>query len=248
MPVWQSVMVAFSERRVSSSPSGRPTVRPRPTTTTSAPAISTSCRRSSSMIPIGVHGSEPRSPSTSLPRLTGCSPSTSLSGSTRDSRANSSRPVGCCTRKPVQAGSAFSASMTRSTSAWVAVAGRSTRIDSIPISAQSLCLAPTYHRRARVVADQHGAEAGHDAELAQLGDPLGELRLDRLERGLAVECLCGHGFILSSCAGCRGCGVRLSPGFDTLRRDLVPRSRSLLNLRTRATAAPWLSGQSAGCR
>ena len=39
VPVWHSVTVAFSERRVSSSPSGRPTVRPRPTTTTSAPAI-----------------------------------------------------------------------------------------------------------------------------------------------------------------------------------------------------------------
>ena len=39
VPVWHSVTVAFSVRRVSSSPSGRPTVRPRPTTTTSAPAI-----------------------------------------------------------------------------------------------------------------------------------------------------------------------------------------------------------------
>ena len=42
MPVWHSVTVAFSERRVSSSPSGRPTVTPRPITTTSAPAIGTS--------------------------------------------------------------------------------------------------------------------------------------------------------------------------------------------------------------
>jgi hypothetical protein len=42
VPVWHSVTVAFSERRVRMSPSGRPTVRPRPTTTTLAPAIGTS--------------------------------------------------------------------------------------------------------------------------------------------------------------------------------------------------------------
>ena len=42
VPVWQSVTVAFSLLRVSSSPSGRPTVTPRPTMQTSAPAIGTS--------------------------------------------------------------------------------------------------------------------------------------------------------------------------------------------------------------
>ena len=41
VPVWQSVTVQFSLRRVSSSPSGRPTVTPRPTTVTRAPASST---------------------------------------------------------------------------------------------------------------------------------------------------------------------------------------------------------------
>src|SRR3954471_21554211 len=41
VPVWQRVPVAFSDRRVSSRPSGRPTVIPRPMTTTSAPAIGT---------------------------------------------------------------------------------------------------------------------------------------------------------------------------------------------------------------
>ncbi|COY39826.1 Uncharacterised protein [Mycobacterium tuberculosis] len=39
VPVWHNVTVAFSERRVSNSPSGRPTVTPRPITTTCAPAI-----------------------------------------------------------------------------------------------------------------------------------------------------------------------------------------------------------------
>ena len=42
VPVWHSVTVAFSLRRVSSRPSGRPTVTPRPTMHTSAPAIVTS--------------------------------------------------------------------------------------------------------------------------------------------------------------------------------------------------------------
>ena len=37
VPVWHNVAVAFSERRVSSSPIGRPTVTPRPITTTCAP-------------------------------------------------------------------------------------------------------------------------------------------------------------------------------------------------------------------
>src|SRR5215210_2771428 len=59
VPVWHRVTVAFSARRVSSRPSGRPTVTPRPTTTTSAPASATSYRRSSSTMPRGVHGSGP---------------------------------------------------------------------------------------------------------------------------------------------------------------------------------------------
>ena len=144
VPVWQRVTVAFSLLRVRIRPSGRPTVRPRPMTTTLAPAMGTSKRRSSSMHPIGVHGRGAGLPSTSQPRFVGCRPSTSFSGSTRESRAISSRPVGCWTRKPVQAGSALSSSMTASTSAWVAVAGRSRRMLVMPISAQSLCLALTY--------------------------------------------------------------------------------------------------------
>src|SRR6478672_6900718 len=144
VPVWHSVTVAFSLLRVRMSPSGRPTVRPRPMTTTLAPAICTSWRRSSSMHPIGVHGRGAGLPSASQPRFIGCRPSTSLLGSTRESSAISSRPVGCWTRKPVHVGSALSSSMTASTSAWLAVAGRSRRRLVMPISAQSLCLALTY--------------------------------------------------------------------------------------------------------
>ena len=62
---------------------GGPTVIPRPTTTTSAPAIGTSWRRSSSTMPYGVHGSGAGLPSTSQPRLVGCRPSASLAGSIR---------------------------------------------------------------------------------------------------------------------------------------------------------------------
>src|SRR3954451_10208309 len=90
VPVWQRVTVAFSERRVSSSPSGRPTVMPRPMTTTSAPAMGTSKRRSSSTIPTGVQGSGPVTLSTSRPRLVGCSPSASFSGSIASRTAYSS--------------------------------------------------------------------------------------------------------------------------------------------------------------
>ena len=41
VPVWHRVTVAFSVRRVSSRPSARPTVIPRPMTVTSAPATAT---------------------------------------------------------------------------------------------------------------------------------------------------------------------------------------------------------------
>ena len=63
----------------------------------------------------------------------------------------------------MQSGSAFSSSMTASTSAWVAVAGRSRRMLVMPISAQSWCFAPTYQVAARVVPDENGAESGDDA-------------------------------------------------------------------------------------
>ena len=45
-------------------------------------------------------------------RLVGWSPSTSLAGSTAERIANSSRPVGCWTRKPVRCGSALSSATT----------------------------------------------------------------------------------------------------------------------------------------
>src|SRR5699024_8420752 len=91
VPVWHRVTVEFSLRRVSMSPMGRPTVTPRPTTTTCAPANSTSNRRSRWRQPLGVHGSGAGSFSTNFPRLTGWSPSASLAGSIRSRTAFSSR-------------------------------------------------------------------------------------------------------------------------------------------------------------
>ena len=61
-----------------------------------APKYLAECARQAgvdSVQPTGVHGRGPASPSTSLPRLVGCRPSTSLSGWTRESRANSSSPL-----------------------------------------------------------------------------------------------------------------------------------------------------------
>ncbi len=62
----------------------------------------------------------------------------------------------------MQAGSALSSATTASTSAWVALAGRSRRMLAIPISAQSRVLGVDVPAAARVVADQDGAEPGHD--------------------------------------------------------------------------------------
>ena len=68
-------------------------------------------RRTSSTMPRGVQGRGAGSFSTSRPRLIGCRPSASLSGSISPSARFSSRCPGrgSCTMYPVQAGSAFSA-------------------------------------------------------------------------------------------------------------------------------------------
>ncbi len=214
MPVWHSVTVAFSLRRVSSSPSGRPTVTPRPTTTTSAPAIATPWRRSSSTIPYGVHGSGASWPSTSQPRFVGCRPSASLAGSMSPSTRFSSRPFGSgqlddvagARRVGVEAARPPPRSPPGSRSP-----GRSTRIDSMPTSAQSLCLPLTYQREPGVVPDEHGAEPGHDALLAELGDPRRQLVLDRRGGRRAVEfCAVMSHPVWLACF--------ISPGFVTLGR------------------------------
>ena len=146
VPVWHSVTVAFSVRRLRMRPIGRPTVVPRPMTTASAPSSRTPKRRSSTTQPHGVQGSGVGSPSTSLPRLSGCRPSASLACAIRSSTRNSSRPFGSgsCTRYAWQAGSSLSSRTAASTSAWAAVAGRRRSIESMPIRALSRCFIETY--------------------------------------------------------------------------------------------------------
>ena len=146
VPVWHRVTVQFSMRRVSSSPSGRPTVVPRPTTQTSLPGSSMPWRVSSSTMPRGVQGSGPGSLSTRRPSELGARPSASLSGSMspRAQLVSMCSGSGSWTMYPVQAGFSLSPRISASSRSAVTSAGRSTRIDSIPTWAQSRCLPPTY--------------------------------------------------------------------------------------------------------
>ena len=161
----------------------------------------TSWRRSSSTMPRGVHGSGRRL-AEHEPAEVGRVQAVGVLGRVDRGRGPRSRPgpsaaaAARCSR--VQAGSALSSSTAASTSAWVASAGRSTRIDSMPTSAQSRCLprrtsgCPGRRRRGR-------AEAGHDAAVAQRVDPLAQLGLDRGGDRLAVEDLrvtCRQSFTL----------------------------------------------------
>ena len=96
-------------------------------------------------MPAGVQGSGPGVPSTRRPRFTGCRPSTSLAGSTARRACSSSSPAGSgsCTRKALTAGSALKRAMTSSTSAWVALAGRCSPTECMPMPAQSSCFNAT---------------------------------------------------------------------------------------------------------
>ena len=162
---------------------------PRPITVTSAPAISTPYRRSSATMPRGVHGSGASSPSTSLPRLTGCRPSASLAGSMRLSTRFSSSPdgSGSCTMYPVQAGSPFSSATASSTWAWRRGGGQvppdrgDAHLRAVPV------LAGHVGARARVVPDQDRAETGHDAAGGERRHPLLQVRLDLGCGRLAVQ-------------------------------------------------------------
>jgi hypothetical protein len=70
----------------------------------------------------------PGMPSASRPMLTGCSPSTSLSGSISSSAASKSIcfGVGCCTSIASTAGSSFIDRIAATRSAWLASSGRCT--------------------------------------------------------------------------------------------------------------------------
>ena len=86
---WAIVTVAFSSSNISAT--GLPTRMLRPITTAFLPASSILAEASSSITPAGVQLRNPSSPRASLPRLFGCRPSASLSGSSRFNRAIASR-------------------------------------------------------------------------------------------------------------------------------------------------------------
>ena len=113
--------------------------------TTCLPSISTPLNASSAWMPAGVHGIGASTPMTRRPRFTGWRPSASLFGSIARSAPSSSSPFGSgsCTMKPWMSGFALQRSIAAITSACVAEAGRSSRNDAMPTSAQSSCFMRT---------------------------------------------------------------------------------------------------------
>ena len=93
-------------------------------------------------------------------------------------------------------------SITASTSAWVAVAGRSTRIDSMPTSAQSLCLAPTYQCEPGSSPTRTVPSPGTTPRSRSLATRGLELGLDRLR--VAVPSSFCAVMVSSSCQGVSG--------------------------------------------
>ena len=195
VPVWHSVTVAFSVRRVSSSPSGRPTVTPRPIThhlgaldldAVPAQQLDDAGRRARQRRRLAQH--QPAEVGRVQP--VGVLVGVDLAEHERSRRAPSAAAAARCT--PVHAGSSLRRRTAARISSCVAVAGRSSRIEAMPTSAQSLCLPLTYQRRARVVADQDRAQTRGDAALLERGDALGQLGLDRAGGRGAVQGLCGH--------------------------------------------------------
>ena len=67
----------------------------------------------------------------------------------------------------------------------------------MPISAQSLCLAPTYQCEPGSSPTSTVPSPGTTPRSLQRGHALGELGLDRLQGGGAVEDLCSHRVVLS---------------------------------------------------
>ena len=97
-------------------------------------------------MPAGVHGTGPGIDSARRPRLSGCRPSTSLSGSSVISAASKSMCAGGGYWKSTAstASSALSAAIASSTSDWVASTPRWTSTERHPRSAAIVCLLATY--------------------------------------------------------------------------------------------------------
>ena len=96
-------------------------------------------------MPRGVHGSGASSPSTSRPRLTGCRPSASLSGSMRSRAAFSSSCLRQRELHDVAGAVRVGVELVdvASSCSCVVSPGRSRRIEVMPTFAQSLCLPRT---------------------------------------------------------------------------------------------------------
>ena len=148
MRLWQTVTVqsAPSPPCIISAAIGLPTMLLRPSTTHSAPRVSTPLRRSSSCTPAGVQGAKPsRSPISSLPTFTGWKPSTSFRGRMR--RITSAERIcggrGIWTRMPWIAGSAFRRSTAASSASSVVSAGSRRVTECMPASWQARPFART---------------------------------------------------------------------------------------------------------
>ena len=181
----------------SSAATGLPTRSERPTTTASAPSSATSWRRSSSITPAGVHGRRPGRPLASSPAEIGVSPSTSLAGSISsrqrgavDLRRRRELEQDARDRGVVVEARAAAARPPRGRRR----AGSRWSKPSMPTSARGLLLAADVDRRGRVVADEHGRQAGrrgcpastHAATSARTSVA------DRLRDRLAVDDLGRH--------------------------------------------------------
>ena len=134
---WQTVTVACRCSR--SIDTGFPTISLRPMTTACLPAISMLLRRSSSMMPAGVHAIRSARFCTSRPTFTGVTPSTSFDGSIASNTfcmadGPSESGNGACTRIPSVAGSALSVSISDRISSSDVDAGRCDSVAFIPSS------------------------------------------------------------------------------------------------------------------
>mmetsp|Transcript_14221 Transcript_14221/g.40400 ORF Transcript_14221/g.40400 Transcript_14221/m.40400 type:complete len:211 (-) Transcript_14221:63-695(-) len=140
------VTVQFSLR--SSSETGRPTRRERPTTTACFPLSPPGVTAAISMTqPMGVHGSMPEgSPAARRPALTGCRPSASFSGRTASSTVRSLMCAGrgSCTRIPCTRESVLSSSTSPSSCSVVVSSGSVCWIDASPRLSALRCFMRTY--------------------------------------------------------------------------------------------------------
>ena len=198
VPVWQRVTVAFSVRRVSRSPSGRPTVIPRPTTTTSAPAIvdvvaaqqlDDPDRRARQRAGLAEH---------QLAEV-GRVQAVDVLGRVDPGQQRELVEPGRLLHDEAGARRVGVELVDHRLHLGLRSRRRQVAPDrGHPDRGAVLVLGADVPVRARIVTDQHRAQAGRDAVLLERGHALGQLGLDGAEGGGAIEDLCGHGVILGT--------------------------------------------------